>query len=120
MNWFRKVLGTSRAQGLPAASAADTASSLPAGAVLVDVRSPDEFDSGHLEGAVSLPLDRIQFDIARAVPERTTPLVLYCRSGARSGRACTLLAEMGYGQVTNGGAIGSLALRLNRTLTVRR
>jgi len=93
---------------------------LPAGTVLVDVRSQAEFDSGHLEGAVLLPLDRLLADIERLIPDRATPLVLYCRSGARSGRACAVLAQMGYAEASNGGGIGSLALRLNRAITPRR
>lgn len=117
MNWIRKLLGTPAAQ-VPAPHVDAEVHPLPAGTVLVDVRSQGEFDAGHLEGAVLLPLDRIQTDIERSVPDRSTPLVLYCRSGARSGRACTLLAQMGYATVTNGGGIGSLAERLNRAITV--
>ncbi|MEP7298573.1 MAG: rhodanese-like domain-containing protein [Burkholderiales bacterium] len=104
----------------PSAGAAGDKPALPVGTMLVDVRGAGEFDSGHIEGAVSLPLDRIHVDIARAVPDQKMPLVLYCRSGARSGRACNVLTEMGYDQVTNGGGIGSLALRLNRRITARR
>jgi len=117
MNWIRKLLGTSAAQ-VPAPRVDDEVQPLPAGTVLVDVRSQGEFDAGHLEGALLLPLDRIQADIERSVPDRSTPMVLYCRSGARSDRACAVLAQMGYAKVTNGGGIGSLAERLNRAITV--
>ena len=121
MNWLRKLLGATPARvHEPAPSAADLPPPLPAGTLMVDVRSQGEFDSGHLEGALLLPLERIQADIARAVPDRATPLLLYCRSGARSGRACEILSKLGYVKVTNGGGIGSLALRLNRAITPRR
>ncbi len=116
MSWIRKLFGQSAARAAPSA---DEAPSLPAGLVLVDVRSESEFDSGHLEGALSLPLDRIQARIEREIPDRTTPLLLYCRSGARSGQACAILAQKGYTHASNGGGIGSLAMRLNRTITPR-
>jgi len=123
MKWIRKLLGESPAQ-MAAQVAAPVANNdippLPAGTVLVDVRSQGEFDSGHLEGAMLLPLDRIEADMERAIPDRATPLVLYCRSGARSGRACAVLGQMGYAKAANGGGIGSLALRLNRAITPRR
>ena len=96
--------------------AVNAAPLMPVGAVLVDVRSQGEFDSGHIDGAVSLPLDRIHLGITRSVPDKTTPLVLYCRSGARSGRARTILSEMGYSKVTNGGSIRTVASRFQRTI----
>lgn len=103
------------------ADASDQATSgLATRVVLIDVRSPGEFGSGHIDGALSLPLDRIHADIARLVPDRTTPLVLYCRSGARSGSACAIVGQMGYESVRNGGGIGSLALTLQRSIRTHR
>ena len=90
---------------------------LPAGTVLIDVRSTGEFDSGHIEGAVALPLDSVQHHITSVVPDKATPLVLYCRSGARSGRACAIVSQLGYTAARNGGGIGSLALSLGRRVT---
>ena len=101
-------------------SAAESTSatvSLPSGTVLIDVRSMGEFDSGHIEGAVALPLDRILHDIASVVLDKATPLLLYCRSGARSGRACEIVSQLGYTATRNGGGIGSLALSLGRRVT---
>lgn len=115
MNWLRKIFGASGQQQMPGGEA-DVSSQLPVGTVLVDVRSQAEFDSGHIEGAESMPLDRIHLGIARAVPDKTTPLLLYCRSGARSGRARTMLSGMGYTHVKNGGGIRSVASRLRRTI----
>ena len=100
-----------------AAEATSATASLPSGTVLIDVRSMGEFDSGHIEGAVALPLDRIQHDIASVVPDKATPLLLYCRSGARSGRACEIVSQLGYTATRNGGGIGSLALSLGRRVT---
>lgn len=93
-----------------------SATSLPASTVLIDVRSPGEFSSGHLEGALNLPLDQLQHTIGAAVPERGTPVLLYCASGARSAFACGLLQQLGYTQVANGGGAGVLAMQLQRPI----
>jgi len=82
--------------------------------LLIDVRSSGEFSSGHIAGAISVPLDRLQTDISSIAPDKRTPLLLYCRSGARSGRACEILSSLGFRSVRNGGGIGSLALQLGR------
>ena len=74
------------------------------GAVLIDVRTPDEFAEGHIEGAVNIPLDRIGH--ARVAPTTAAPLFVYCASGARSGSACQALARMGYTSTQNIGGIG--------------
>jgi hypothetical protein len=56
------------------------------GAVIIDVRTPEEFTSGHYPGAINIPYDRIVEGLsARSIP-RDTALVLYCRSGNRSGK----------------------------------
>ena len=115
MNWLRTLFGAS-GQQQTMGGAVNAAPLMPVGAVLVDVRSQGEFESGHIDGAVSLPLDRIHLGITRSVPDKTTPLVLYCRSGARSGRARTILSEMGYSKVTNGGSIRTVASRFQRTI----
>lgn len=83
---------------------------------LIDVRSPGEYASGHLEGAINLPLDQLQHSIAREVPDKATPLILYCASGARSAFACGLLHQLGYTQVANGGGAGVLAMQLQRPI----
>ena len=77
-----------------------------AGAVLVDVREPDEYASGHVPGSVNLPLSRIR-DAERVLPDLSAPLFVYCLSGGRSGRATAVLTEMGYTAVTNIGGISS-------------
>lgn len=65
------------------------------GAVLLDVRSSDEFKAAHIPGAVSLPFDRID-EIAGVVPDKETPLYIYCLRGARSARAARILRSKGY------------------------
>jgi rhodanese-related sulfurtransferase len=68
------------------------------GAVLVDVREPDEFDEVHAEGAVLIPLGEVPARTGEIPPEQDTLLI--CRSGARSMRAAQYLAGLGY-NVTN-------------------
>ena len=74
------------------------------GALLLDVRTPGEYAGGHIPGAQNLPLQALE-GIASVAPARDTPLFLYCRSGARSGQAASLLQRMGYTKVTNIGGI---------------
>ncbi len=84
--------------------------------LLIDVRSPGEFASGHLAGAINVPLDQLQHRIGRTVPDVATPLLLYCASSARSAFACGLLQQLGYTQVSNGGGVGLLAMQLQRAI----
>lgn len=74
------------------------------GALLLDVRTPGEYAEGHLPGARNLPLQSLE-GIAAVAPAKDAPLFLYCRSGARSGQAISLLQRMGYTRVTNIGGI---------------
>ena len=85
-------------------------------AVLVDVRSPSEYASGHVEGAVNLPLDRMGSDAPAVLPDKSAPLVLYCVSGARSEMAAQWLRQAGYTQVTNGLSAGAVALQSGRNI----
>ncbi len=75
------------------------------GATLVDVRTPREYVGGHLSGALSLPLDELAAKASKVLPDKEKAVVLYCLSGARSGSAARLLAQMGYQNVRNLGAM---------------
>ncbi|NDU85895.1 MAG: rhodanese-like domain-containing protein [Ferrovum sp.] len=101
---------------MAAVGGAKQAGELPAGARLIDVRTHSEFISGHIEGAINLPLDRLNHDIHHVIPDKSTPVILYCRSGARSGHALSVMHQLGYTQVFNGGSVGGLALRLQKQL----
>ena len=74
------------------------------GAVLLDVRTPEEYAQGHIPGSRNLPLDALD-GVAQVVPERETPLFVYCLSGARSRQAAAVLGHMGYTHITNIGGI---------------
>jgi sulfur-carrier protein adenylyltransferase/sulfurtransferase len=68
---------------------------------VIDVREPVEWNTGHVRGATLIPLADLPARLEEEVPERDTPLLLHCRSGARSGRAATYLAARGYRNVVN-------------------
>lgn len=78
------------------------------GALLIDVRSKQEFAGGHLEGALHIPHTQIVDGLAKLGVPKDQPVVLYCRSGNRSGQALVSLQRAGYGQVTNAGDYRSL------------
>ncbi|RKG74253.1 rhodanese-like domain-containing protein [Corallococcus exercitus] len=77
-----------------------------AGATLVDVRSPEEFAAGHLQGAVNIPVDQLEQRLGE-LGSPQTPVVVYCRSGARSSRAERLLKEKGFQDVFNLGPMSA-------------
>jgi phage shock protein E len=76
-----------------------------AGARLVDVRTRGEFAGGHLDGAVNVPLQELGARLSELHPG-DKPLVVYCRSGARSAQAASLLRGAGFTQVHDLGSIG--------------
>jgi phage shock protein E len=71
------------------------------GAFLVDVRTPDEFAEGHVKGSVNIPLDRVTVELAKF--ENKKNIIVFCRSGNRSGQAKNILSQNGFTNVTNGG-----------------
>ena len=74
--------------------------------IILDVREQDEYDSGHIPGAVLLPVGTINEDTAAAViPEKDTAVLVYCRSGNRSKTASQALADLGYTQIYEFGGI---------------
>ena len=76
--------------------------------VWIDVRSPEEYATGHLDGALNLPHDSIGKHIAAEVPDKDAEIHLYCRSGRRSGIAKDTLERMGYTRVRNEGGYAAL------------
>lgn len=78
------------------ASPDETIPPMPENACLIDVRSESEFRSGHLKGALLIPHTEIGEKIQNTVPDRETPLYLYCRSGRRVGISIEVLKELGY------------------------
>ena len=76
------------------------------GVVVLDVREPDEYNSGHIPGAVLLPLGTIsEASAASAIGGKGTEVLVYCRSGSRSKQAAAALARLGYANVCEFGGI---------------
>ena len=74
--------------------------------IVLDVREQEEYDSGHIPGAVLLPLGAIDGEsAAEAIPKKDAAVLVYCRSGSRSKRAAKALAELGYTGVYEFGGI---------------
>jgi len=87
-------------------SASDARSLVSKGAVLVDVRSPGEFSGGHIEGAISIPIQELR-DRTDELGDKSGPIVLYCQSGARSAMAKRLLEGNGFTEVHDMGSMRS-------------
>ena len=76
------------------------------GAALLDVRTEAEYKNGHIANAVNIPISQLKSRLDKLSFSKTEPLVIYCQTGSRSGRACALLAKSGYEKVYNlGGGI---------------
>ena len=87
-------------------------------AVIIDVRSPQEFAAGHLKGALNIPLDQIQQkpDVIAGL-EKSSEVLVYCKSGARSAVACSILAQQGFNRVLNGGSMATLLMNFEGTVS---
>ena len=76
--------------------------------ILLDVREQDEYDSGHIPGAVLLPVDTIdETTAAEVIPGKDSTVLVYCRSGNRSKTASAALAELGYTAIYEFGGINT-------------
>lgn len=75
------------------------------GAVLIDVRSQPEYAAGHVEGAKNIPVDQVAARIGEFPKDKN--IVLYCRSGARSGQAKSILVGKGFEKVHNLGPMSA-------------
>jgi len=74
--------------------------------ILIDVRTVQEYHSGHIDGAMSIPLDTLN-EISSLEIEKDSKIVVYCRSGNRSKTALQTLIDMGYSDVYDMGGIES-------------
>ena len=73
--------------------------------IILDVREQDEFDAGHIPGAVLLPYTEIDALAAEMLPDKDAQILVYCRSGRRSKIAAESLAKLGYTDVKEFGGI---------------
>ena len=83
------------------------------GAILVDVRTPQEYRDGHIPGSTNIPLQTID-KISSVVDNKNIPLFVYCYSGGRSRQAASMLQHMGYSNVHNIGGITAYSGKVER------
>lgn len=79
-------------------SSAEARQLVQAGARLVDVRTPGEFAAGHIPGAINVPVQQLDTRVSELQPKETA-IVVYCRSGQRSGNAARMLKNAGFNSV---------------------
>ena len=77
------------------------------GHVIVDVRRQDEYDAGHIPGAILIPNESIGHGAPEALPDYDQVILIYCRSGNRSKQASEKLATMGYTNIYEFGGINT-------------
>ena len=68
---------------------------------LIDVRSGQEYEEGHLDGAINIPVYNIENEIQKKVKDKKETIILYCSSGSRSKKAKNILEKLGYTEVYN-------------------
>lgn len=79
-----------------------------AGALLLDVRSADEFKAGHVSGALNIPHDQIEGRLSEIAAYKDKDVVVYCRSGRRAGLAMETLGKSGFKSAFNAGGLSDL------------
>ncbi len=83
------------------------------GAVLLDIRTPQEYHEGHIPGSINIPLQSLS--TADQIPAgKDAPLFVYCYSGSRSAQAVRLLTGMGYTNIKNIGGIAAYKGKVER------
>lgn len=93
INFFRNLISPAAAGRLQAA--------VRSGALLIDVRTPAEFATGSVPGAINMPLTTLGNDYKKIKNKKS--IIVFCRSGARSAQAKNLLIQKGIPNVINGG-----------------
>lgn len=93
MNFLQMLFGST--------PTADLQAIINEGAFLVDVRTAGEFAQGHVKGSVNIPVDSIEMKLQQFKNKKN--IIVFCRSGSRSGMAKSILEQNGFTNVTNGG-----------------
>lgn len=100
MATFRDLLTAAKAEIVEIST--DTAADLiTEGHVVLDVREPDEYAEGALAGAIHLPRGHLEAQIETRIPDKATPVVVYCAGGVRSAFAARTMGELGYATVAS-------------------
>ena len=106
MRFFDFLKGPDINQGVKEYSTTD-------GAVLLDVRTPDEYRQGHIPGSKNVPLQSID-KVTVMINNKATPIFVHCLSGARSRQAAAVLQQLGYTNVKNIGGISAYTGKVER------
>jgi rhodanese-related sulfurtransferase len=80
------------------------------GAQIIDVRSPGEYQTGHIKGSVNIPVDQLQHHLSKVKKDK--PVITCCASGMRSGMAKRVLLSNGFTAVYNGGGWSGLQQKI--------
>ncbi len=83
------------------------------GAILIDVRSSEEFDEGSVNGAINIPVHLLQYNIEKLPTDKH--IIVFCKSGNRAGKAKKILEENSITDVTNGGSWQNVQKALDKT-----
>lgn len=112
----RKVLDEKRGTKTVSHASSNGEAHLTTVPVIIDTRSPGEYAGGHIDGALLMPYGDIGDMIEAKVPDKDTPIMLYCQSGGRAGMARRTLAAMNYTNVENLGGIQAAADSLKKAV----
>ena len=104
IQFIKKILGMG--------TEADFKQMLAEGATILDVRTPDEYRTGHIKGSVNIPLQRLTAASVASL-KKDKPVITCCASGMRSASAKNILVSAGFTQVHNGGGWYGLQSKLN-------
>lgn len=88
----------------------------PARLIIIDVRTVQEWNNGHLEGAILIPYQSINEEIGSVTRDKSEKIYVYCRSGRRSQIAKEALEKLGYKDVVNLGSMESAAQTMKRKI----
>lgn len=83
-------------------------------ALIIDVRTPQEFQSGHIKNAINIPYEVIGRKIKQVAEKKDQEVILYCRSGRRSGIALKTLTKLGYANAKNVGGYEAFKKQLGQ------
>lgn len=84
--------------------------------LIIDVRTVEEWNNGHIEGAILIPYDQIAEKIGSVAKDKKQKIYVYCRTGRRSTLAKETLEKLGYQEVVNLGSLGDAAGILKRKI----
>jgi phage shock protein E len=99
------TLGAASACSSATADGLSAAEALPAGTILIDVRTASEFAEGHLDGAINVSVESPAFAAQVALLDPDADYLIYCRSGRRADVAMDLMAQAGFTTMTNLGSV---------------